>query len=577
MNRTLRVAWFAAFTSTRRAQYLLAGAAFLFGFSRPAQADSCRVAKPHAPTPAQDAYLHGDFPKAETLYRQTLTDNPSDAATVVGLVQSLLRQQKVSDAAAAIKSALTTEPKSAVLLTALAEVQYRQGLVVESGESATAAYNADICYARVHLIRARLSRLNSMYATERKEITSAHALDPGDPDIQSAWVETLPLTQRINELKKYLNEPEGLDEKQHQDLERYLDRLEKISAEPQHRCRLVSGVNSTKLPLESILGEQLRTRSWALMAKLNNADAKLELDSGSSGFYISSKIAARAGLSSQERNEVYGLGDHGPQGGYFAYAASIRVGNLEFRDCPVDVSDRKYVGNVDGLVGTDIFEDFLVRIDFPRHSLELSPLPVRPGEAAPAASLRTEMQAPPPQTDDGIEANPNGESQPIDSKGISPAAKQATTGPKDRYIAPEMQSWFPVFRSGHDLIVFGLIDKNASKLFIIDTGSEATILSEDAATEIRRIYESPERKVFGLNGEVEHVYSGGVFTIRFADKNMSTREAAVMDLSRISYGAGVEISGLIGLPALKLMTIHIDYRDGLVKFDYDPTVVPDYK
>jgi hypothetical protein len=570
-----RVARFPALISTRRARCLLDTALFLFGFSHPALADSCRVAKPHAPTPAQDAYLHGNFPEAETLFRQALTDNPSDAAIVVGLVESLLRQQKVTDAATAIKSALTAAPKSAVLLTTLAEVQYRQGLIVESGESATVAYNADICYPRVHLIRARLARLNSMYATERKEIISAHALDPGDPDIQSAWIETLPLNQRISELKKYLNGSEGLDEKQHQDLERYLDHLEMIGAEPQHRCRLVSGVNSTKLSLENILGEQLRTRSWALMAKLNDADAKLELDSGSSGFYISSKIAAKAGLRSQQRNEVYGLGDRGPQGGYSAYAASIRVGNLEFRDCLVDVSDRKYVGNADGLVGTDIFEDFLVSIDFPRHSLELSPLPVRLGEPAPPASLRTEMQAPNPQTDESPEAKANSESQPIDPKVIGPAAKQGATGPKDRYIAPEMQSWYPVFRSGHDLIVFGLIDKNASKLFLVDTGSEAMILSEDAATEIRRIYESPERRIFGLNGEVRRVYSGGVFTIRFADQNVSTREAAVMDLSRISNGAGVEISGLIGLPALKLMTIHIDYRDGLVKFDYDPTVVPD--
>ena len=55
---------------------------------------------------------------------------------------------------------------------------------------------------------------------------------------------------------------------------------------------------------------------------------------------------------------------------------------------------------------------------------------------------------------------------------------------------------------------------------------------------------------------------------------MSTREAAILDLSSFSNDAGVEISGFIGLPALRLMTIHIDYRDGLMKFDYDPTTIP---
>jgi hypothetical protein len=32
----------------------------------------------------------------------------------------------------------------------------------------------------------------------------------------------------------------------------------------------------------------------------------------------------------------------------------------------------------------------------------------------------------------------------------------------------------------------------------------------------------------------------------------------------------MEISGLLGATTLDLLTIHIDYRDGLVKFDYDP-------
>jgi hypothetical protein len=35
-----------------------------------------------------------------------------------------------------------------------------------------------------------------------------------------------------------------------------------------------------------------------------------------------------------------------------------------------------------------------------------------------------------------------------------------------------------------------------------------------------------------------------------------------------SRGIGTEISGFLGLPVLSLFTITIDYRDGVVKFDY---------
>jgi hypothetical protein len=508
------------------------------------------------------------------LFRQELTQNPNDPAIVAAIVRSLLRQQKVSDAAAQIKSALAEAPQSAVLLTALAEVQYRQGLIVESGQSAAAAYNADICYARVHLIRALLASLNSMYATEKKEIVTAHALDPFDPDIRSKWIDTLPIEQRISELKRYLADTGGLDEKERQDDEASLERLEKISASPVRSCRLVSAARSTKLQLESVLGYQLRTRSWALMAKFNNTSAKLELDSGASGLLINRKIADKAGLHAVSSNEVNGFGDSGPLKGFTAFADSIHVGNLEFRDCLVEVTDRNDIENADGLIGTDIFEDFLVSIDIPLHFLELAPLPTRPGETPQTASLQTETQIQNPSADVHTDATENGDSKSSEKKSASSSVMQNVMGPKDRYIAPEMKSWFPIFRIGHDLIVPGLIDKTDMKLFIIDTGSEAMILSEAAASEIRRIYESPETKITGISGEVKHVYTGGAFNFRFADKSMSTREAAILDLSSFSNDTGIEISGFIGLPALKLMTIHIDYRDGLMKFDYDPTTIP---
>ena len=42
------------------------------------------------------------------------------------------------------------------------------------------------------------------------------------------------------------------------------------------------------------------------------------------------------------------------------------------------------------------------------------------------------------------------------------------------------------------------------------------------------------------------------------------------DLHGLSKDLGTEISGLIGFATLKKMTITIDYRDGLVGFDYKP-------
>ena len=38
------------------------------------------------------------------------------------------------------------------------------------------------------------------------------------------------------------------------------------------------------------------------------------------------------------------------------------------------------VADEEGLIGSDVFEDFLVDIDFPNEKLNLTELPKRPGE-----------------------------------------------------------------------------------------------------------------------------------------------------------------------------------------------------
>jgi hypothetical protein len=42
------------------------------------------------------------------------------------------------------------------------------------------------------------------------------------------------------------------------------------------------------------------------------------------------------------------------------------------------------------------------------------------------------------------------------------------------------------------------------------------------------------------------------------------------DMSGISRGVGMDVSGFLGASTLNVLTIFIDYRDGLMKFEYDP-------
>jgi hypothetical protein len=49
---------------------------------------------------------------------------------------------------------------------------------------------------------------------------------------------------------------------------------------------------------------------------------------------------------------------------------------------------------------------------------------------------------------------------------------------------------------------------------------------------------------------------------------------ATIDLARISKNLGIEVSGFIGFPIFRQVEIKIDYRDGLVRFIYDPEKLP---
>jgi hypothetical protein len=58
-------------------------------------------------------------------------------------------------------------------------------------------------------------------------------------------------------------------------------------------------------------------------------------------------------------------------------------------------------------------------------------------------------------------------------------------------------------------------------------------------------------------------------TFRFAQLSQKVGGVVSIDTSKISKDSGIEVSGLPGASTLNHLTIHIDYQDGLAKFDYE--------
>jgi predicted aspartyl protease len=533
---------------------------------------SCPVAQVHDISPAEQAYLVHDYDKAEKLYQDALTQKANDPELVYGLTRVLLREQKVKEADELTQKAIAQNPDSVLLMTALGEVEYRAGKPWLANAIAEKAVQKDPCFPQLRLLNAKLLRINSMYASAAKEVATAHRIDPHDPMIRLQWLEGLPLQERIAELEAYLNSPTGDDTHDLANLHLYLDHLKKLATEPHKSCRLVSNTQTTDIHFVNVMQDVNHIRGFGLEVKLNNATARLQIDTGAGGIFVSRTVAQRAGLQRFAQSKTSGVGNEGDKAAYSAYADDIHIGALEFKDCQVEVLDSRSVMETDGLIGMDTLSHFLVTIDYPMRKLTLGPLPQRPDEAAPAApSLETansgdNTSAAETAAPASAETPPNGTSETAKATAAAPSSH----GLRDRYIAPEMKDWSHVYREGHLLLIPTSLNDKVTKLFVLDTGASTTIIFPAAAREVTKVEAADNSiQVRGVSGMVEKVYTADHIEFKFAHIIQENRNIVAFDSPNVSRN-GMEISGFIGVTTLGQLTLTIDYRDGLVKFAYDP-------
>jgi hypothetical protein len=160
----------------------------------------------------------------------------------------------------------------------------------------------------------------------------------------------------------------------------------------------------------------------------------------------------------------------------------------------------------------------------PGHKLKLSPLPTYPDEPRQELSLVTDA-----------------------------AANQYA---HDRYFPPEMKDYAAVFVSGSDLLIPTSVNASTPKLFLIDTGAVDNALSLATAQQVTKVRTVANKSAYPAEDVV----------VQFANFKQERSDMFAYDLSKISKGAGMEISGLLGIRMLSEMEMKIDYRDGLVSF-----------
>jgi tetratricopeptide (TPR) repeat protein len=499
-------------------------------------------APPLSPTlaVAQQLYRTGRFDEALAAYKPIAEAGGADgAAAYAGIARVYLRLRNPASALDAAEKGVALTPGKAPATVALGEVDFRLGKLADAEKLWLASIRNCEPDGRAHLGEARLARATSNYLRARHEIEAAHKIDPHDPDIERVWMSSLTREERIKALQERIGDQTDDDADEKNGLAQMLALLEDESENPMHSCKLARPVESTNAKFTPLMIDANRIRGYGLEVKFNGQSAKLLLDTGASGILINRKVAEKAGIHSVVKTEMKGIGDKGTMGGFVGVADSIRIGDLEFKGCFVEVSDRRSVADTEGLIGADVFARYLVELNFPDAKFKLTQLPPIPDQANTAVSL---------------------ESHPSSAVHLH-----------DRYIAPEMKDYSRVYKFGDHLLIPTLVNKSAEyRLFMIDTGAFDNLISKVAARETTGVSGDANTTVKGLNGSVSQVYRADSVMLTFSHFRQKHDDMVSFDMTNISDATGTEVSGILGFNMLRMLDIKIDYRDGLVDFQYDP-------
>lgn len=492
-------------------------------------------------TEALHLYRTGKFDDSAADYNAIISSasgGPDEVPAYTGLARVYLKQEKTSEAFVAASKAVALTPGKTPAITALGEVYFRQGKLQQAEDSFLSPQKVCDIDARSYLGLSRLYRATSNYKRAKTAVDQAIKLDPDDPDIQRAYMNTLSRSEKVKYLRNYLSRETDDDADLRKRLEEQLEVMEDESRQHKPVCQLASKVTATQTPLETLLEGPTQIRGYGLRVKINGASAKLMLDTGAGGITIDKKIADKAGVKKIAESDMRGIGDKGASAGYYGFADSIQIGDLQFEGCYVDVVARGSVLGDDGLIGADVFENFLVDIDFPDAKFKLSQLPPYPDEAPQQSSLDSE-----------------------------PARESMR---HDRYVAPEMKGYTPIFRFAHMLLIPTAVNNSPDMLFAMDTGAFDNTITPAAAKQVTKINRDDNFHVKGLSGDVKDVYVADKANLRFAHLKQDRQGLVTFGLDGISKSLGTEVSGTLGFRMLILLDIKIDYRDGLVNFTYTP-------
>jgi len=453
-----------------------------------------------------------------------LQAQPPNPIEALKRAQWLMKKHDLNGAYKVVREAAAQAPESPIMLTALGRIDFLRGEIGPAEMEFKKAIKLDEKYGQAWLGLGRVFESASLRRQAKLCYLKAHEVAPQDGEIESYYSRLLTPQMQLAQLEKMLESSAGEDS---DDLENLRRRVAQLKATGDHETFALASPNAhTEVKLSYLLFSPNRMRGFALPVSLNGGKTvKLLMDTGAGGILLNRKAAEAAGLVKISDMKFGGIGDQGDRTGYTALAEKVKIGDVEFTNCPIGVTERKFLTDEDGLIGTDVFSHFLVTLDFQQMVVKLDPLPKHQT----------------PGTNDSFW--------------------------EDREVAPEFKEFTPFFRYGHDILLVTRVNDSKPVLFLVDTGATNTLIDPDFAHDFTKVRSEDLMKMKGVSGNVDKVQTADAVKLEFGHYRQPYRDVLSIPLTKVNED-GPQMTGIMGVPTLIQFRMQIDYRDGLINLIY---------
>jgi hypothetical protein len=434
--------------------------------------------------------------------RAAAAENDLESAVAVRSARNLVAAGRIPEAYREVHNAIGSNPLDPNLACVLGDIHFRKSEFEAAENAYRSVLEIDSRSARAHYGLGRIGQLKFLRETAKEHFAQAYRLNPLDPDIILAYADyTSGPEARSRLLRSFLN--------QSTDPIRRADVIARLQIEERSGIQAQGTLSTPYQPYKLKLKDYFATGSTPVGLALEVAidggkPVRLVVDTAGKGIVLTARSLRGIELKTLTQSKIEGMGADHARNGVVALARTVSIQDFGLVDCPLQVVDGPIAPGADGIIGTDIFQEFKLRLDASSRILEL--MPFGPGESA--------------------------------------------REPPNAYHVAEK------------LLLAATLDRHRAGYFLLDTGSAFSMIS----TTIMNGSIRPSN-LTGSQGVIAGASRLSPVSLSFEGNEYTDPDPIAVDVGQMSQQQGIEISGAIGFNLLRSLVVSINYRDGIVRVE----------